>query len=394
MPGHISPVKKNGQVVKGVWRVVVEAGIDPGTGKRKRIVRHFHGRKSEAEDYMANLITELERSDRIEPIKSTLGEWVRRWLVDYKKMDLRITTWESYRYLAEKHIIPALGQLPLPNVRTEHLQKLYKEKIESGLSIHTVRCIHLILRGALRQAVLERRLAYNPADAAVIPTGPSRKRRALTREEEGRFIEAAMHDRLGPAFLLLLYAGLRRGEVLGLRWCDVDIDNCLLTVTENLVYTKERGITRQEPKTKTSCRTIPIPGFLAGVLRRHREEMLKEENYLAGGLVFVTHRGTPIMPRNFNRKFYELRRKAGLPGDINLHALRHTFATRLLELGEDLKVIQDMLGHARLVVTDGYTHVGMALRRRAAERMNDYLRSGTKSAQKNGPDVSSGPANP
>ncbi|MBC7340867.1 MAG: site-specific integrase [Clostridia bacterium] len=388
MPGHIRPVK--GQ--ENVWRVVVEAGIDPGTGKRRRVVRIVRGRLAEAQALLGRLLQQYEEQ-HLEPTKLTVGEWVRIWLDDYKKVELRPTTWELYDGYARNHLIPALGATRLADLRTSDIQKAYAQMYQSGVSARSIRMVQQVLHGALEQAVAERKIPYNPSDKVRLPTYEPQKRRALTQEEEAAFIQACFSDRLGPAFLVALGAGLRRGEVLALRWSDIDWENGILRVERGLTHTTEAGTTIQGPKTAHSKRPVPVPGTVLQVLAYHRDRMQAEENYRANGLVFVTRKRTPIMPRNFNRKFYQLRAKAGIPEDVTLHGLRHTFATRLLELGEDTHVIQSMMGHTRSSITQEYAHVTMRLMREAAQKMDKHL-SGTNRAQKNGPGEGPEPQSP
>lgn len=385
MPGHILPAKdKNGNVIKGVWRVVVEAGIDPATGKRKRIVRHFRGRKCEAEDFMARLITELERQEFVEPTKVTVGEWLDIWLNEYKKPNLRPTTWESYEELIRIHIKPAIGRMPLRELRPEHLQKLYNDKLKEGKSPRTVRYVHSLIHQALKQAVKSRLAARNAAEATEPPRQVKREARFLAPEEESRFLSALGRDRLGPAILTLLGTGLRRGELLGLTWRDVDLENGVLRVRENLVELR-KGPRRQEPKSEASRREVPLPRLVAEALRRHKERMEREGSYRPDGPVFCTSKGTEIHPRNFNRKFEQLRKRAGLEG-VSPHVLRHTFATRLLELGQDLKVVQELLGHSQISVTaDTYAHVTERLKRQAADRLDEHLARGLAGLFEGGP---------
>lgn len=177
MPGHILPAKdKNGNIIKGVWRVVVEAGVDPATGKRKRIVRHFHGRKSEAEDYRARLIAELEQQTFVEPTKITVGEWLDIWLNEYKRPpNLRETTWESYEEQIRLHIKPAIGRMPLRELRSEHLQKFCDDKLKEGLSPRMVRYMHSLIRQALKQAVKNRLVAQNASEVTEPPRQAKRQ---------------------------------------------------------------------------------------------------------------------------------------------------------------------------------------------------------------------------
>lgn len=375
--GHIKEVNK------GYYRIVLEVGKDPVTGKRKRLIRYFHGRQKEAEEYKAQLIADLSRGEFVEPSKITLGEWLDTWLNEYKKNKLRFTTWGSYETTIRIHIKPSLGNIQLKDLRPYHLQQLYNKKLAEGLSSRTVRYIHTIIHGALRQALKNGLIATNVSEATTPPTIKKKEAPVFTPEQQQTFISALEGDRLEAAFLVLLGTGIRRGELLGLQWQDIDLKKAVLNIRQGLVFYRGELVI-QEPKTKKSRRSLPLPGIVIDSLKKHRENMMAEGNYRKDQFVFCTQEGTPIIPRNFNRKFYQLREKAGLE-KINLHALRHTFATRLLEAGENLKVVQELLGHTQITTTaDTYSHVSQDLKRQAAEKMNDILQTGTKMAPKRG----------
>ncbi len=375
MTGHIT------QVGKGRWRIVVEVGRDPATGRRRRIVRRHRGRKAEAEEILTQLLSELRQGSYVEPSRVTVAEWLHTWLCDYKKLEIRPTTWESYESLARVHLVPAVGAIYLQDLRPEHLQKLYNDKLEEGKSARTVRYIHHVINSALNQAVKNRLIQHNVAEATTLPKQKPKEVKAMTTQEQERFLAILSKDRLGPAFLTLLGTGIRRGELLALRWSDINLEAGTLRIRRNLVRTNE-GLIFQEPKTEKSRRTIPLPTVVWEALAGHQAKMNEEGHYGKDKLVFCTTNGTPFIPQNFNRKFIRLRRQAGLE-HINLHALRHTFATRLLEVGENLKVVQELLGHARIAITaDTYSHVSPELKREAVEKLDEVLRLGTNRAPK------------
>lgn len=372
MSGHIE------QIRKGYFRVVVEAGRDPATGKRKRIVRYVEGRKADAEELLAKLQVDYKEGSYVEPNKITVGEWLDTWLNQYKKIDLRPSTWESYEVIIRNHLKPTIGALYLQDLRPEHLQKLYNDKINEGKSSQTVHHIHKVIHSALDQAVKNKLITHNVSEATTLPKIKRREIKVLTIEEQEKFLEVIKEDRLGPAFLTLLSTGIRRGELLALTWQDIDFEKGTVFIRRNMVWTKE-GPVFQEPKTEKSKRVIPLSTTLLEVLKKHRENMFKEGHYGADKAVFCSTTGTYIIPRNFNRKYKELCKKAGI--NVNLHALRHTFATRLLEAGENLKVVQELLGHAKVSTTaDIYSHVAPEVKKEAIQKIEKIL--GTKWAPK------------
>lgn len=366
---------------KGKWKIIIEAGKDPATGKRKRIIRRVKGRKSDAEGIMVQLLSELKGGSYIEPSRITVGEWLDTWLNDYKKIDLRLTTWESYEVMARVHIKPVLGALPLQDLRPEHLQKLYSDKLKEGKSSRTVRYIHQVMHGALDQAIKNKLISgQNVSELTTLPSLEQRQVRAMTPEEQTNFLQHIKDHRLGAAFLVLIGTGMRRGELLGLRWSDVDLNEGIINVRQGVVWTRE-GIQFNDPKTKKSKRSFSVPQIILDQLKIHKEKMQAEGFFKLDGPVFCSAAGTTILPHNFNKSFLVIRKKLGIE-DINIHALRHTFATRMLEAGVSMKEVQELLGHAKIAMTaDIYSHVSPELKKASAQKMNDIL-SGTNDTEK------------
>lgn len=375
----------------GLWAGQVTVGPDPKTGKPKRLT--FYGKtKSEVKRKMEEAKARAITTGFVETARVTVGDWLDRWLEQYARPRVRPTTWGCYEYIIRVHLRPALGAVALKALRPEHLQALYNGRLADGLSNRTVRLMHSVMHAALKQAVKEGLVLRNVSEAASPPQQKKREMRVLSREEQQRFLAVLGQDRLGPAFLLDLATGLRRGEILGLRWQDVDLEEGTLTVQQALAVVRADALPEgaaaagkkgvlvfQEPKSKSGRRTIPIPEAVLPALRLHwagqaREKLALGQAYQDHGLVFATATGRPIHPRNFTRSFYRLVEKAGI-GSANLHALRHTFATRLLEANEHPKVVQELLGDSQIsVVLDTYSHVSMDLKRRAAEKLNDVLK--------------------
>lgn len=362
----------------------VSAGHDPKTGKPRR--RTFYGRtRKEVADKLAAASADEQRGLAAPVTKLTVGDWLNRWLQEYAHPKVRQSTWESYESTARVHIVPALGRIKLRGLRPEHLQSLYNEKLKSGairrdggLSPRTVGYIHTVLHQALRQAVEEGLVPRNVADIARRPRQSRHEIQPPSADAMAQFLEVAKTHRLYALFLLAWGSGARRGEILALRWQDVDLDKGTISIKRNLVRTKADGLVFTEPKTALSRRTIPLPDTVRRELRAHRarqneEKLLLGSAYDDQGLVFATPVGGPIDPDNVGRTFDLLLKKAGIP-HCRLHDLRHAFATRLLELGEHPKVVQEMLGHSTITLTlDTYSYVSPGLMERAAERLNDTL---------------------
>ena len=357
----------------GTWCAVITVGRKPD-GKLKQ--KFFYGKtRQEVAEKLNKALNELRQGTFVEATAVTVESWLKTWLEEYKRPKLRLTTFESYRIMAECHIVPAIGHIKLKDLRPEHLQHLYNEKLKAGLSPRTVRYIHLVVHSALKQALKNQLVYRNVAEATELPADKKKEARALTLEEMDRFLNALEGDRLKAAFVTLLGTGLRRGELLALKWDNVNLKEGTIAVKENLVWIAKKGFVFQSPKTEKSKRVVPLPDDVLAELKRHKVRQAEEKlkigaAYQDNSLVFCTEIGTPIIPRNFERKYKALLKKAGLTG-VKLHSLRHTYATRLLELGENLKVVQELLGHSRISVTaDIYSHVSPELKRGAAAKLN------------------------
>ncbi len=362
------------ELIKGKkYKVIIEAGKHPATGKRHRIVRTVAGRKSDAELLKADLLQKLDQGLYIETKRITVATWLSSWLNDYKKLDLRQTTLDSYRVQIDKHIVPAVGQLPLQALRPDHLQKLYAAKTEEGLSPRSVRYVHTVIHGALEQAVKNKLVLSNVSKATTLPRRERSKARSMTEKEQAKFLNAARTERLYPAFIVLMATGLRRGELLGLKWRNIDFANACLSVESSLVWVKGKAA-YHPPKTEKSKGAVPLIKPAVEALKAHRERMMFEGHMDKDAPVFCTGVGTPIHPRNFSRVFERLRDSAGISRGITVHSLRHTFATRLLERGVSLKEIQELLRHEDISTTDIYSHVSEKLKRDAANQIADLFR--------------------
>jgi len=268
------------------------------------------------------------------------------------------------------------------------VQRFYNTKRDAGLPPRTIRYLHTVLHSALKQALKNQLVTRNVSEATTCPIGKARKMHPLTLEQTRQFLAVIKKDRWFPAMFLELGTGLRRGELLALRWRDFDLDAGVLHVRQGLVWVRNHDVTEgqgktrlliQEPKTDHSRRTIPIPAEIVEALKRHKaqqaqEKLLFGESYEDHGVILCQPNGKFIDPRNFTRYFDRLLKQAGLP-HIRFHDGRHTFATLMLELDESPKTVQTMLGHSRIATTlDIYSHVSLDLEKRAAAKLNEALR--------------------
>ncbi|AKX94603.1 putative prophage phiRv2 integrase [Moorella thermoacetica] len=370
----------------GRWTAQITVGIDH-EGKQRRLTLYGKSKK-EVLEKLTQALYQQQNGGFIEPSKITVEQWLNRWLTDYAKPHLRQSTWESYETVLRLHVIPTLGSIPLKKLQPADIQRLYASKLESGLSPTRVRYIHVVLHEAMSQARESGLLLQNPTEAAKPPRHPKKKVQPLNPEQVKRFLETAKQDPLYPAFLLALGTGLRRGEILGLRWQDLDLQKGILQVRQSLIRTRE-GLKFEEPKTEKSRRQIPLPPSVVAALKRHKawvnqNKLILGPDYEDHDLVFPVENGRPRDPKGFAEYFNRLLDKAGLP-HIRLHDLRHTHATLLLLEGVHPKVVQERLGHSTVSITlDIYSHILPGLQEKAAERIDGLLQPKENSSPKEG----------
>jgi integrase len=376
----------------GRWCGAVSVEISPLTGIKTR--KYVYGKtRQEVADEIISIQNKVNKGIYKNPSKITLGQWLDTWLFEYKKINLRLKTFESYEGLIRTHLKPSLGTIQLKNIRPEQIQAMLNEKYlngridgTGGLSSRTVKYLSVILSESLEQAIKNGLISTNPCNAIVLPKQIKKEIKVLTIEEQIKFLNTARNHRLGCSFVLALATGLRLGELLALKWSDIDFKNGTLHVKRSVSRVKEfesktiskNKLVIQEPKTKSSKRVIPIPRNVLRELKEYKltqnaEKLKLGSAYQDTDIIFSTEFGTIVNPRNFERTFYNTLKAAGLE-HINFHALRHTYATRLLEANIHPKVAQELLGHSSISMTlDTYSSVLPDVKIAAAEKINDLF---------------------
>jgi integrase len=331
-------------------------------GKRKRVTV-YGSTEREVLGKLREVVRAKERGQDLTARPRTVAEWLTEWLDEVIATDgTRPLTLRSYRMLARQHIVPYLGSVRLDKLGPADVRGMVAGLTRTGVAVPTIRKAHGLLRNALGEAERLELVTRNAARLVRPPSPPPRKVRALEFAEARRLLAVAEGERLYPLVVLAITTGLRRAELLGLRWQDVNLDAGLLGVEQTLLRVSGRLIFAP-PKSETSDRTVPVPPTAVGALADHMRRQ-GEERAAAGrswqdfGLVFPSTIGTPMEPRNVNRWFDELRLRAGLPW-LRLHDLRHAFATFLRrDSGSDLTLIKETMGHSQISITaDLYTHV-------------------------------------
>ncbi len=308
-----------------------------------------------------------------------LREYLARWLEDSVKDTVRNTTYERYEQIARTHIIPMLGDVKLKGLSPTHVRGLYKEKLQT-LSPRTVQYIHVTLHKALKQAVNDGLVPRNATEAVKPPQVRREEIRPLTSEQVKQLLDAARGDRLEALYTLAVHTGLRQGELLGLKWEDVDLESGSLHVKRTLT-TPRGGPRLAAPKTKGSRRRVSLTRGAMDALRAHLARQLEEIDrasslWQENGLVFASEMGTPLDRRDVtSRQFKPLLRRAKLPETTRFHDLWHTCATLLLTKNVNPKVVSEMLGHSNIAITlDTYSHVLPNMQDSAARALEEALR--------------------
>jgi integrase len=350
------------QRADGLWRAQLMIGTRPD-GKPDR--RAVYG-KTRAD--VQRKLDELRRRAQGGTLgspqqeRATLAAFLGRWL-EAIRPNVRPTTHKVYADLLRLHVMPTLGSLRLSALRPSDLQRLYARLLEqplaSGqpLATRTVKHVHVVLHGALKQAVKWGEAARNVCDAVDPPRVVERELHAPTPEELASLLDAATDDALLPLWTLAVYTGARQGELLGLQWQDVDLVRGTITIQRTLLQSTKGGVPAYAPpKTKRSRRTVTLPAEAVSALRTHRQRQLADRvllgpDYAPYDLVFATSLGTPYGARNIGTYFKRVLVRAGLPSSIRFHDLRHGAATTMLAAGVPLKVASERLGHATTAIT-------------------------------------------
>lgn len=353
--GSIYEHKRNGKKVgyRGAYTVYTAKGPK----------RHYVQGKTRAEvnQKLTKAMADRDKGLGLGAGSLTVEEYLTRWLEDCVRGTVRVSTYEVHRHMIQPHINPALGRFRLKDLTPAHVRSFYREKLDNGLSSATVRKMHSVLRKALKQAALDGLIPRNVCEAVKPPKVEHKEINPLDREQAKALLEVASGDRLEALYVLAVHTGMREGELLGLKWDDVDLERGVLRLRHGLV--REGGKTALgDLKTPKSRRSVRLTRAAAEALRSHLERQLEEMErmgslYQPGGLVFATQTGTLINPSNLrNRSFKPLLKRAGLR-DICFHDLRHTCATLLLSQGTHPKLVQELLGHATIAMTlDTYSH--------------------------------------
>ena len=361
----------------GRWEGRYVVGHDPVTGKM--ISRNVLGKtQAEVKEKLRTAIENSKRLDYTQTGKYTVGQWMDEWFEAYAKVKVRPSSHQTYKGYIENHIKPNIGDIPIEKLTSLQLQKFYRllltegrvpriesEKQPKGLSAKTVRNINQVISSAMDMAVRHKLILSNPTEGCELPKVEHREMKTLPAEQLGAFLREAKESGVYELYYMDLATGLRRGELLGLKWEDIDLQNGIIHVRRQVA--RVDGEVKEMPlKTKNSYRNISISQDAVAMLT----EM---EAHRSSDYVFPSSTGGPISPDSVNNMLHRVLKRAGLPS-IRFHDLRHTFATLALQNGVDIKTVSGMLGHFSAGFTlDAYAHVTTSAQKEAAKTMGNVL---------------------
>lgn len=362
----------------GRW--VGTAFVDTTSGRRKRIYV-YAGTRREAHDNLADKLTTARKGIRTPDTAWTVGAYLNYWLESVVGAKNRPRTTELYAATVHNYLQPGLGAYRLASLTIPQVQRFLNEHLAEGRSVRTVHLMRSVLRAALGRAEREELVARNVAKLVDLPAWERKLVRPWTADEAAKFLAASRSHRLFPAFAMLLLYGMRRGEVLGLRWCDVVFPDAQLQIRQQLQRVGGR-LETGPVKTAAGRRDLPLIAVVREALARLYVDQHREVAPVGSGthrtegdesLVFRSTAGTPIDPKNFVRSFHEVRQAAGLPR-ITVHHTRHTAATLLKNLGVPVRDAQLILGHAQVTTTQQlYQHADVDGQARALAQMEWQL---------------------
>ncbi len=343
-------------------------------GKRKT----FYGKtRKEVQEQLKTALHQQQQRTLVTGPQQTVKQFLNQWLENHKST-IRVRSYERYEELVRLHIIPIVGHHQLQKLTAQHIQAFYTKKLNEGLSPTTVNGIHAVIHKALDDAVRLGAIARNACDAVSPPRRAHYEIQPLSTEQSQQLLTAAKGHPLEALFALALTTGMRRGEILALKWQDINFSQNMLQVRR--IFTRRPGnrYIEAEPKTEKSRRSIMLAPLVVELLKQQRVRQLEAklqagEAWQERGLVFCTSVGTPLNPSKVVERFKTLLKKAGLP-EIRFHDLRHSAASILLSMGVHPKVVQELLGHNQIIMTmDIYSHVLPTMQKDAVNKLNDAL---------------------
>lgn len=370
------------------WEARYTVGFDPGTGKQ--VQKSVSGKtQKEVAQKLKELTAALDAGTYIAPSKVTVGQWLDVWQQDYL-VNVRPATVTSYEATIRNHIKPKIGAIRLDSLTTQDIQEFYNSlrtplENRKALSAKTIKNIHGILHHALQQAMLNNYIRTNPSNSCVIPRATKKKVKPLNEYQIADFLKAIKGHKYESMFLVALFTGIRQGEVCGLQWECVDFDDGTILIDKQLqsLRGKTRGDSEKYslvPTKNGKERTITAAPYVMELLwktkqRQNADRKTWGKAFQENDLVFTDELGNRITPQALYRAFKIIVTESGMPM-VRFHDLRHSYAVISLKSGDDVKTVQENLGHATAAFTlDTYGHVTEKMKKDSANRMEAFIKS-------------------
>ena len=374
------------QRADGRWEGRYTVGYDPKTGKQ--LTHSIYGKtKCEVRDKLNKTLTEIQEGAYIEPTNMTVGQWLDTWLKEYK-VNVRPETKASYEMHIRVHLKPDLGKIRLNKLTTHQIQLLYNKLInERGLSPKTVKNVHGALHAALEQAKINGYLRINPSEGVVLPRIEKEEIKAMDTEDVSAFLKAIKGDPYELPLFVDLFTGLRQGELLGLTWDCVDFEKGTLLINKQHNRAKGEKEYHFSPLKNSRPRCLTPASAVMDALREQKKRQ-QEWAEAAGSawdnrenLVFTTELGRYINNKTLWMNFKRIAKELGME-ELRFHDLRHTFSVNSLQAGDDIKTVQENLGHATAAFTlSTYAHATPGMKRESANRMDAFIRTVRESSE-------------
>ena len=343
-------------------------------GNRKVI---YGKTQKEVQEKMKVLLREQQQGLLVVSPNETVEQFLTQWVED-RKPSVRIRTYERYEAFIRLHVVPVIGKIKMQQLNPQHIKGLYARKLKEGLSSTTVNTLHMMLHKAFDDAVKWSIVGRNVCDLVDVPQRTHYEIKPLTIEEAKHLLETAKDHPLEALFTLALTTGLRRGEILALKWSDINFEK--KTVQIQRIFTRAPGqrYVETEPKTKKSNRSVKLTAKAVELLIKHKEHQLEAKSqagseWVENNLVFCTSLGTPINPTKLLERFKTLLKKTGLP-HMRFHDLRHSVATILFAMNVHPKIVQELLGHNQISMTmDLFSHMLPGMQEDVIEKLENML---------------------
>ncbi len=368
------------------WQARYTTGFDPSTGKQ--IQKSVNGKtQKEVAAKLKEAVAAIDAGTYIAPSKTTVSQWLDIWQAEYL-VRVKHSTSISYKAIIKNHLKPNLRGIALSNLMPHHIQGFYNRLStppdgKKPTSAKTVKNIHGVFHKALQQAVLNGMIHNNPCDACVLPKVTKKEITPLNEQQIGEFLQEITGHRFESLFITTIFSGMREGEVCGLLWECVNLDRGTVLVNKQLQKVRQSGGEYRLLPTKNSKgRSITLAPFVIAILRQVKKQQLANrlrygECYEDSGFVFTDELGHHLSPQVIYRDFKKVVTNIGCP-ETRFHDLRHTYAVAAIQSGDDIKTVQDNLGHATAAFTlDVYGHVTDKMKQESANRMERFIRQVT-----------------